>query len=199
MTKARNLADNALTTVSPTELGYLDGVTSAVQTQIDAKLATATASSTYAPLSSATLTTPTINNATETAPVLISPEERITISATAATGTVQFDADTQGILYYTTSATADWTLNVRGSSGTTLNSKLATNDSLTISFFVTTGATAYKHSALTIDGNAQTVKWSGGTAPSAGNASSIDVYSFTIIKTASATFTVLGAGPVKYA
>jgi hypothetical protein len=47
MTKARNLADNALTTVSPTELGYLDGVTSAVQTQIDAKLATATASTTY--------------------------------------------------------------------------------------------------------------------------------------------------------
>jgi len=47
MTKARNLADNALTTVSPTELGYLDGVTSAVQTQLDAKLATATASTTY--------------------------------------------------------------------------------------------------------------------------------------------------------
>ena len=199
MTKARNLADNALTTVSPTELGYLDGVTSAVQTQIDAKLATATASSTYAPLSSATLTTPTINNATETAPVLISPEERTTISATAATGTINFDASTQGILYYTSNASADWTLNVRGSSSATLNSILATNDSLTISFFVTTGSTAYKHSALTIDGNAQTVKWSGGTAPSAGNASSIDVYSFTIIKTASATFTVLGAGPVKYA
>ena len=199
MTKARNLADNALTTVSPTELGYLDGVTSAVQTQIDAKLATSTASSTYAPLSSATLTTPTINNATETAPVLISPEERTTISATAATGTINFDASTQGILYYTSNASADWTLNVRGSSSATLNSILATNDSLTISFFVTTGSTAYKHSALTIDGNAQTVKWSGGTAPSAGNASSIDVYSFTIIKTASATFTVLGAGPVKYA
>jgi hypothetical protein len=54
MTKARNLADNALTTVSPTELGYLDGVTSAVQTQLDAKLATATASSTYIPNSTVT-------------------------------------------------------------------------------------------------------------------------------------------------
>jgi len=52
---------------------------------------------------------------------------------------------------------------------------------------------------LTIDGSAQTVKWSGGTAPAAGNASAIDAYSFTIIKTASATFTVLGAGPIKYA
>jgi hypothetical protein len=180
MTKARNLADNALTTVSPTELGYLDGVTSAVQTQIDAK---------------APSTLPTL-----TGPVVISPEERTTISATAATGTINYDADTQGVLYYTSNATADWTLNVRGSGSTTLASKLATNDSLTISFLVTTGSTAYKHSALTIDGNAQTVKWSGGTAPSAGNASSIDVYTFTIIKTAATpTYTVLGAGPVKYA
>jgi hypothetical protein len=54
--------------------------------------------------------------------------------------------------------------------------------------------------ALTIDGNAQTVKYPGGTAPAAGNASSVDVYSFTIIKTAATpTYTVLGAGPIKYA
>lgn len=148
---------------------------------------------------SVTLTTPTINNAVANAAVLITPEERTVISATAATGTINFDADTQAVLYYTSNASADWTLNVRGSSSTTLNTKLATNDSLTISFLVTNGATAYKHSALTIDGSAQTVRWSGGTAPAAGNASSIDAYSFTIIKTASATYTVLGAGPVKYA
>jgi hypothetical protein len=42
MSKARDLANagTALTTVSATELGYLDGVTSAVQTQINAKQAT---------------------------------------------------------------------------------------------------------------------------------------------------------------
>jgi hypothetical protein len=52
-------------TVSATELGYLDGVTSAVQTQIDSKLATATAASTYAPLASPALTgTPTAPTAT---------------------------------------------------------------------------------------------------------------------------------------
>jgi hypothetical protein len=191
MTKARDLANagTALTSVSATELGYLDGVTSAVQTQIDSKLGTSTASSTYAPLTSPTLT----------APLVVSPEERMTVSATAATGTINFDADTQGVLYYTSNASADWTLNVRGSSGTTINSKLATGDSTTVAFLVTNGATAYKHSALTIDGSAQTVKWSGGTAPASGNASSIDAYSFTIIKTASATYTVLGAGPIKYA
>ena len=43
-------------TVSSTELGYLDGVTSAIQTQIDSKLATSTAASTYAPLASPALT-----------------------------------------------------------------------------------------------------------------------------------------------
>lgn len=182
MTKARDLATagSAFAAVDATELGYLDGVTSAIQTQLNTKAASSL---------------PTL-----TSPVVISPEERTTISATAATGTVNFDADTQGVLYYTTSATADWTLNVRGSGSTTLASKLATNDSVTISFLVTTGATAYKHSALTIDGSAQTVKWSGGTAPAAGNASSVDAYSFTIVKTAATpTYTVFGAGPVKYA
>jgi hypothetical protein len=192
MTKARDLATagSAFAAVDATELGYLDGVTSAIQTQINTKAAS----------SSPTLTTPTINNATENAPVVISPEERTTISATAATGTVQFDADTQGVLYYTTNASANWTLNVRGTGSTTLASKLATNDSVTISFLVTQGSTAYYMTALTIDGNAQTVKYSGGTAPSAGNASSVDVYQFTIVKTAATpTYTVFGAGPVKYA
>jgi len=181
MTKARDLANasTALSAVSPTELGYLDGVTSAVQTQIDTK----------APSTSPTLVTP----------VLRSPEERCTVTATAATGTINFDAVTQGVLYYTSNASANWTLNVRGSSGATLDSILATGDSITVSFLVTNGSTAYRHSALTIDGTSVTPKWSGGTAPAAGNASSIDAYSFTIIKTASATYTVLGAGPIKYA
>jgi hypothetical protein len=131
--------------------------------------------------------------------IFVSPEERTTLSTSVPTATTNFDADTQGVLYLTGSTTSDWTLNVRGSGSTTLNTKLAIGDSLSIIFIVTNGGTAYKHSALTIDGNAQTVNWSGGTAPSAGNASSKDAYSFTIFKTASATFTVFGAGPVKYA
>jgi hypothetical protein len=210
MTKARDLANasTALSAVSATELGYLDGVTSAVQTQIDGKQAVVSGvnsteigyldgvtSAIQTQLDSKANTT----SATLTAPVLVSPEEKMTVSATAATGTINFDADTQGVLYYTSNASADWTLNVRGSSSTTINSKLAIGDSTTVAFLVTNGSTAYKHSALTIDGSAQTVKWSGGTAPAAGNASSIDAYSFTIIKTASATYTVLGAGPIKYA
>jgi hypothetical protein len=146
-----------------------------------------------------TLTSPTINTATENSPILVAPEERTTVSATAATGTINFDAVTQGVLYYTSNASANWTLNVRGSSGATLNSILTTGDSITVAFLVTNGATAYRQTAFQIDGSAVTPKYSGGTAPAAGNASSIDVYTYTIIKTGSAAYTVFGAGPIKYA
>jgi hypothetical protein len=144
-------------------------------------------------LTNKTLTSPAINTATVTSAILVAPEERTTVSATAATGTINFDALTQGVLYYTTNASANWTLNVRGNSGTSLNTALATGDSITIAFAATQGTTAYFQSALTIDGTAVAPKWQGGIAPSAGNASSIDVYTLTIIKTASATFTVLGS------
>jgi hypothetical protein len=146
-----------------------------------------------------TLTSPTINTATASSAILVAPEERTTVSATAATGTVNFDAVTQGVLYYTTNASANWTLNVRGSSSATLDSILATGDAITVNFLVTNGSTAYRQTAFTIDGTSVTPKYSGGTAPAAGNASSIDVYTYTIIKTASATYTVFGAGPIKYA
>lgn len=149
-------------------------------------------------LTNKTLTSPIINTATTSSPVVISPEERTTVSATAATGTVNYDALTQGVLYYTTNASGNWTLNVRGSSGDTLNSILATGDAITIAFLVTQGSTAYYASALTIDGSSVTPKYQGGTAFTAGNASSIDAYVYTIIKTGSAAFTAF-ASQTKFA
>jgi hypothetical protein len=119
--------------------------------------------------------------------------EKITVSATAATGTINFDALTQGALYYTTNASGNWTLNVRGDSGTSLNTMMATGESLTVVFLVTQGSTAYYNSAFQIDGNAVTPKWQGGSAPTAGNASSIDAYTYVIVKTGSATFTVFAS------
>jgi hypothetical protein len=145
-------------------------------------------------INTATIATPTITGGTNTGSILVSPEERTTVSATAATGTVNFDAATQSVLYYTTNASANWTLNIRGTSGTTLTSMLATGDAITVVFLNTNGATAYYPTVYQIDGSAVTPKWQGGTAPSAGNASSIDSYSLTIIKTASTpTYTVLGS------
>jgi len=128
----------------------------------------------------------------------LNTQEVNTISATAATGTINYDASTQSVLYYTTNASANWTLNVRGNSSITLNSLMSTGQSLTIAFLATQGATAYYQSAMTIDGTSVTPKWQSGVAPSSGNASSIDVYSFTIVKTGSAAFTVL-ASQTKFA
>jgi len=129
--------------------------------------------------------------ATTTNVVLTSPLEVITASATAATGTVNFDVKTQALLYYTVSASANWTLNIRGDSSTTLNSVMGTGQSMTIVFMATTGATPYRQTGFTIDGNAVTPKWQFGIAPSSGNASSIDLYTITLIKTGSAAFTVI--------
>jgi hypothetical protein len=120
-------------------------------------------------------------------------QEVVTVSATAATGTVNFDASTQSVLYYTANASANWTLNVRGNSTTTLNTVMTTGQSLTIAFLATQTTTAYYASAFTIDGTPVTPKWQGGTAPTSGNASGIDAYTYTIIKTGSAAFTVLAA------
>ena len=119
--------------------------------------------------------------------------EKVTISATAATGTINFDLSTQSVLYYTSNSTGNWTLNIRGNSGTTLNSMMATGQSMTLAFLATQGSTAYYNSAVTIDGSSVTPKWFGGSAPSAGNANGIDVYTYTIIKTGSATFTALAS------
>ena len=119
--------------------------------------------------------------------------EGVTVSATAATGTINYDVTTQSVLYYTSNASANWTVNFRGSSGTSLDTAMSTGEALTVVFLVTQGSTAYYNNAVTIDGSSVTPKYQGGTAWTSGNASSIDAYSYTIVKTGSATFTVFAA------
>jgi len=124
--------------------------------------------------------------------------EQATVSATAATGTINYDTRTQSVLYYTSNASGNWTLNIRGASGVSLDSIMSTGQSITVAFLVTNGATAYYQSAFQVDSASVTPKWQGGTAPTAGNASSIDAYVITVIKTGSATFTAL-ASQTKFA
>ena len=116
-------------------------------------------------------------------------EEDVNVVASAATGTINFDVSTASVWYYTTNATANHTLNFRYSSGTSLNTAMATGDAITLVWLNTNGATPYYPNVIQIDGTTVTPKVP--AAISAGNDSSIDAYSFTIIKTASATFTVL--------
>jgi hypothetical protein len=126
--------------------------------------------------------------------VLTDTAETTTVSATAATGTIAYDVTTQSVLYYTSNASANWTVNFRGSSGTSLNTLLSTGQSVTVAFLVTQGSTAYYNNSIQIDGTTSgvTVRWLGG-APTAGNASGIDSYRYLIIKTGSATYTVLAS------
>lgn len=119
--------------------------------------------------------------------------ETATVSATAATGTINFDVATQAVLYYTTNSSANWTVNVRANSSTALNTIMQTGQSCTITFLVTNGTTGYYNSAFQVDGVSVTPKWLGGTAPTTGNASSVDVYTYTIVKTGSAAFTVFAS------
>jgi len=118
-------------------------------------------------------------------------KETTTVSATAATGTINFDCSTQPILYYTTNASGNWTLNFRGTSGVSLDTLMATGQTLTVVFMATQGATAYYNSAVQVDGSSVTPKWQSGATPTAGNINSIDVYTYAIIKTGSAAFTIL--------
>ena len=124
--------------------------------------------------------------------------EKATLRGTALTSTVNLNTLDGAVFYYTANATANWTLNVRGDGSNSLNTVMAVNDSISFVVMATQGSTAYYQSAMQIDTSSVTPKWAGGTAPTAGNANSIDVYAFTIIKTASATFTVL-ASQTKFA
>ena len=97
------------------------------------------------------------------------------------------------MLNYTSDAAANYTLNIRGDGSNTLNSIMDAGESITIAHIVKQGSTPYYNNAVTIDGSSVTPEWQGGSAPTAGNASSLDVYSYTIIKTGDAAFTALAS------
>jgi len=120
-------------------------------------------------------------------------KEKVTVTAVASTGTINYDFLTQAVLYHTTVATGQFTINLRGSSSTTLNNMLSVGESVTGAFLNTN--TTFYVSTITIDGSSTnvTLEYQGGSAPSAGNAG-IDVYSFTAIKTATTpAYTILAS------
>jgi hypothetical protein len=184
---------NATTTPAITLTTSITGVLKGDGTAISA----GTAGTDYVAPGTATTFTATqtfSGTSSATAIVLNDAAEVATVSATAATGTINYDITTQSVLYYTSNASANWTVNFRASSGTSLNTLMSTGQSMTVAFLVTQGSTAYYNSAVQVDGTTSgvTTRWFGG-APTAGNASGIDSYRYLIIKTGSATFTVLAS------
>ena len=121
--------------------------------------------------------------------------EPLTISATAATGTIVLDA-ANGTTYYTTNATGNFVVNLRWNSApTTIDSKLAVGEMTTTSFMVTNGSSAFYPTSVQVNSTTSgvTTRWQGGTAPASGNANSVDMYTFTVVKTGAATFSVFAA------
>jgi hypothetical protein len=131
-------------------------------------------------------------------PTLFAPVEGVAISGTGAAGTINLDALDKTVLLITANATANWTINLRGSSSWSLDSAMNVGESVTFLVLATQGATAYYPNTIKVDGTTVTVKWAGGVAPTFGNANSVDAYTLTAIKTATATFTVLG-GQARFA
>ena len=149
-------------------------------------------------LGSAGTNTTTVNgkltlasSTTQLSALLNNISETVTVVGSGTSGTINYYITSQSVLYYSSNSTANFTLNFAASSSTSLNSALAVGQSVTVAFLNTNGSTAYYNSAITIDGASVTPKWINGATPSSGYANSVDTYTYTIIKTASATYTVL--------
>lgn len=132
-------------------------------------------------------------SASSTLSIGTSTIETVSVNPAALTGATTLDCKTNSVFFYSSNAAANWTLNFRGDGSTTMNTFLSTGQSVTVVLLATQGGSAFYPTAFTIDGSAVTPKWLGGAAPTGGNASSIDSYSFTIIKTAASTYTVIAS------
>ena len=125
--------------------------------------------------------------------------EGINITGSGIGGTVNHDIQTSNAYWWDQAATANWTYNVRYSSTATLDSQMNVGDLVSVSVVVPVGASSYYNTAFQIDGTAVTVEWVDGVAPiQAGGPDQIadrgtDLYQYNIIKTAAATYVVLGA------
>ena len=140
------------------------------------------------------------NFGTVTATKLITNEivEKVNISSSALNGTRNIDLASNAVHNFTSNATGNFTFNFRGDGSTSLNSLLSTGDSMTVALLCKQGGSAYYNNGYQVDGSSVTPLWSGGSAPTSGNANSTDIYTFTIIKIGNASWTVL-ATQTKYA
>jgi len=118
--------------------------------------------------------------------------EKVTVNGTF-TSNINFDTNTQGVQLDTADASANFTVNLRGDGSNSLDASMDTGESITVAYISKQGGTAYYNTTVQVDGTTVTPVWQGGAAPTAGNTTSNDVYTFTAIKTASSTFTVLAA------
>ena len=136
-----------------------------------------------------TMSTQNANNVAITGGSISSILEGGTVTATAPSASINYDFKTQAVRYYTANNSTNFTVNIRGNATTSLDTVMTTGQFATMVLLVTNGATPYYPNVIQIDGTTVTPKYQGGLTITAGNASSVDIYTITIVKTASATFT----------
>ena len=115
--------------------------------------------------------------------------ENCNVTAGKLSDNLTINLDNGMVHLFTTTETTTATPNIMSTAG--INTSMSNGDAITVTLITTAAAAAYCAN-IQIDGAAVTENWIGGSAPSAGGSSGVDVHTFTIIKTASATFTVLG-------
>ena len=118
-------------------------------------------------------------------------KEGVNITAGKLSDNLNIDLENGMVHLFTTQETTTSTPNIRFSSSTSLDSSMSVGEAISVTIITTAAAAGYS-AQLTIDGIAVTENWVGGSAPSDGGSSGVDIYAYTIIKTASATFTVIG-------
>lgn len=118
--------------------------------------------------------------------------EGATISTTYITS-FTYDVLTQAVYYQNVNLGSNFTVNIRGDASNALNSVLNTGESVTVALITKQGNTTFYNNVIQVDGTTVTAIWQGGSAPTTGNTSSHDVYSYTAIKTAASTYTVLAS------
>ena len=111
--------------------------------------------------------------------------------------TLNYDVLSQAVFFANVAAGSNFTVNIRGNSSTALNSALNIGESMTLALLAKNNNTTYYNNVIQIDGTTVTAIWQGGSAPTGGNTSSTDVYTYTALKTAASTYTVL-AGLTQY-
>ena len=117
--------------------------------------------------------------------------ERAVVSATALSADDFCNVD-DGLFHYRTGNLGGTTNNLRLKSNVGFNTIMATGDVMNFTLAHNVNATSAYVNNVFIEGVAQTENWVGGSAPSDGGGSGVDIYSFTIIKTAANTYTVIG-------
>lgn len=116
-------------------------------------------------------------------------QEKVKITAGKLSDNPNINLTDGMVHYFTTAETTTATPNIISQTG--INSETAVGDTLSV-VVITTAAAAGYAASVTVDGGGELLKWVGGSAPTAGGASGLDIYSYQLIKTADGAFTIIG-------